>query len=202
MGTDIRATGCDVRVTELWYLLTYLFRSSYTLRCLVFFMFIILQTVGLLGREISSSQGLYLNTNRINTYTYQTSMTYMVFEPMIPASERGKNSRLPWPAVVILHQKKWSTVIKVWWSEGIDPLIRYLGTGWRSVVSFTLRPLCLGGKIPLNRKVGEPQSRCEVCREEKTLTMAGNRARTVQPLTHPYTDPLQSPTRCHVIEWL
>jgi hypothetical protein len=43
----------------------------------------ILQTVELLGRVISSSQGLYLNTgqqkHRINTYT-----------PTIPASERAK----------------------------------------------------------------------------------------------------------------
>jgi hypothetical protein len=51
---------------------------------------IILQTVGLLGRVISSSQGLYLNTDNINTYTYQTSMPCVGFEPTIPASERPK----------------------------------------------------------------------------------------------------------------
>jgi hypothetical protein len=43
---------------------------------------------------MSSSQGLYLNTgqhkHRINTYTYQTSIPYVGFEPMIPASERAK----------------------------------------------------------------------------------------------------------------
>jgi hypothetical protein len=44
-----------------------------------FFSFmIILQTVGLLGRVISTSQGLYQNMgqhkHRINIYTYQTSM--------------------------------------------------------------------------------------------------------------------------------
>jgi hypothetical protein len=44
-----------------------------------FFSFlIILQIVNLLGRAISPSQGLYLNTgqhkHRINTYTCQTSM--------------------------------------------------------------------------------------------------------------------------------
>jgi hypothetical protein len=43
---------------------------------------------------ISSSQGLYLNTgqhkHRINTYTYQTSMPCVGFEPTIPASERAK----------------------------------------------------------------------------------------------------------------
>jgi hypothetical protein len=55
---------------------------------------VILQTVGLLGRVISSSQGLYLNTgqhkHRINTYTHQTSMPCVGFEPTIPASERAK----------------------------------------------------------------------------------------------------------------
>jgi hypothetical protein len=53
-----------------------------------------LQTVGLLGRMISSSQGLYLNTgqhkHRINAYTHKTFMPCVGFEPMIPASERAK----------------------------------------------------------------------------------------------------------------
>jgi hypothetical protein len=62
---------------------------------LLFFSFmIILQTVELLGRVISSSQGLYLNTgqhkHRINTYTYQTSIPWVGFEPTILASERAK----------------------------------------------------------------------------------------------------------------
>jgi hypothetical protein len=55
---------------------------------------IILQTVGLLGRVISSCQSLYLNTgqhnHRINAYTHQTSMPSVRFEPTIPASEREK----------------------------------------------------------------------------------------------------------------
>jgi hypothetical protein len=56
-------------------LLTYLIRSSYTLRCrCFFFILIILRTVGLLGWVIRPSQGLCLNTgqheHRINTYTY------------------------------------------------------------------------------------------------------------------------------------
>jgi hypothetical protein len=59
----------------LTYLLTYLIRSSYTLRWqVVSFILIILQAVGLLGRVISSSQGPHLNMgqhkHRINTYTY------------------------------------------------------------------------------------------------------------------------------------
>jgi hypothetical protein len=59
-----------------------------------FSLIVILQTVGLLGRVNSSSQGLYLNTgqhkHRINTYTYQTSMPCVGFKPTIPASERAK----------------------------------------------------------------------------------------------------------------
>jgi hypothetical protein len=59
-----------------------------------FFILIVLQTTGLLGRVISSSQGLYLNKgqhkHRINTYTYQTSMPCVGFEPTIPASKRAK----------------------------------------------------------------------------------------------------------------
>jgi hypothetical protein len=61
---------------------------------LYFSFMIILQTVGLLGRVISSSQGLYLNTgqhkHRINICTHQTSMLCVGFEPMVPASEGAK----------------------------------------------------------------------------------------------------------------
>jgi hypothetical protein len=52
------------------------------------------QTAGLLGRVISSSQGLYVNTgqhnHRINAYTLQTSMPCVRFEPTFPASVRAK----------------------------------------------------------------------------------------------------------------
>jgi hypothetical protein len=52
-----------------------------------------LQSVGLLGREISSSQGLYLYTGQHKhrkTHTHQTSIPWVGFEPTIPASERAK----------------------------------------------------------------------------------------------------------------
>jgi hypothetical protein len=53
-----------------------------------------LQMVGLLGQVISSSQGLYVNTeqhkHRINTYTYQISIPCVGLKPTIPASERAK----------------------------------------------------------------------------------------------------------------
>jgi hypothetical protein len=60
-----------------------------------FFSFmIILQIVGLLGRVISSSQGLYLNTgqhkHKINAYAHQTLVPFVGFQPTIPASERAK----------------------------------------------------------------------------------------------------------------
>jgi hypothetical protein len=54
------------------------------------------QTVGLLGRVISPSQGLYLHTDNANieqTQT-QTSMRSMGFEPTIPASERAKTGHV------------------------------------------------------------------------------------------------------------
>jgi hypothetical protein len=52
------------------------------------------QSVGLLGRVISPSQGRYLNTgqhkHRINAYTHQTSMPWVGFESTIPVSQRMK----------------------------------------------------------------------------------------------------------------
>jgi hypothetical protein len=50
------------------------------------------QPVGLLGRVISPSQGLYLHTNT-EKRTHNTNTTLMPrvgFEPMVPASERAK----------------------------------------------------------------------------------------------------------------
>jgi hypothetical protein len=55
------------------------------------------QTVGLLGRVMSPSQGRYLHTgqhkHRINAYTHQISMLCVGFEPTIPATERAKTGR-------------------------------------------------------------------------------------------------------------
>jgi hypothetical protein len=53
------------------------------------------QSVGLLGRVISSSQGLYMYTKtekRTHTHTHKhwISMPWVGFEPLIPASERAK----------------------------------------------------------------------------------------------------------------
>jgi hypothetical protein len=69
-------------------------QSLWALVSIFFSLMIILQTVGLLGRVISSSQGRYLNTgqhkHRINTYTYETSTPCVRFEPTIPAFKRVK----------------------------------------------------------------------------------------------------------------
>jgi hypothetical protein len=57
-----------------------------------------------------------------------------------------------------------------WGSGGIAPRILDLGTRWRCVVSFTLRPLFPQGKsswYPLDRRLGGPQSRSVCCSEEK-----------------------------------
>jgi hypothetical protein len=87
-----------LRLCLLYYILSaFLFHWLYSPRGpwpLLFNFMIILQTVGLLGRVISPSQGLYLkigqHKHRINTYTHRTSMPFVGFEPTIPASERAK----------------------------------------------------------------------------------------------------------------
>jgi hypothetical protein len=72
----------------------WLYNPPWALASDFFSFMIIFQTVGLLWRVISSSQGPYLNTgkhkNRINTHTYQTSIPCVGFEPTIPASEWAK----------------------------------------------------------------------------------------------------------------
>jgi hypothetical protein len=75
--------------------LTYLIRSSHTFTMLrlFFFILIILQSVELIGRVISSSQDLYINTGqhkqRINI-PIPNIHAFFGFEPTIPVSERGK----------------------------------------------------------------------------------------------------------------
>jgi hypothetical protein len=84
-------------------------------RPLFFSFMIILQRVGLLGRVISSSQGLYVNTgqhkHRINTYTHQTFMPCVGYEPTIPASEREKTARLLWLANLAIWQPYYTSII-------------------------------------------------------------------------------------------
>jgi hypothetical protein len=87
---------------------------------------IISQTVGLLGRVISLSQGFYLNTGqhkrRINIYTYQTSMPCVGFEPTIPTSERAKT-------VHALDRSATVTVSLFLWNLKIHHRSQYLAVG-------------------------------------------------------------------------
>jgi hypothetical protein len=87
---------------------------------------IILQTVGLLVRVISPSQGLYLNTgqhkHRINTYTHQTSMPCVGLEPTIPVFNRAKR-------VHVLDRSATVTGVKFWMPEPI-----FMKFGVRTIV--------------------------------------------------------------------
>jgi hypothetical protein len=77
-------------------------------------------SVGLLGRVISSSQGLYPYTNiekRTHTciHKHQTSMPWVGFEPTIPASERAKTVHellwVHWPILtrVNTREQEWKS---------------------------------------------------------------------------------------------
>jgi hypothetical protein len=106
---------------KLHFTLFYLIRSSYTLQCRgCFFILIILQMVGLLGRVISSSQGLYLNIgqhkHRINSYTHQPFIPCVGFEPTISASERAKTVHALDRSVTVTGEtkKKKTTNIKLY----------------------------------------------------------------------------------------
>jgi hypothetical protein len=70
----------------------FLLYVPYGVEVVFFFIFLILHTVERLGRVISSSQGLYLNTgqHKHRIHTYQTSMPCVWFEPTIPAFEWTK----------------------------------------------------------------------------------------------------------------
>jgi hypothetical protein len=109
---------CQLMVTlwaELYVLHTFLL-LLYGIEVVSFSsVLIISHTVGLLGWVISSSQGLYLNTGRhkyrINTYTYKTTMPFVGFEPMMPASERVKAVHaLDRSATVIGYEQKMADI--------------------------------------------------------------------------------------------
>jgi hypothetical protein len=75
----------------------------------------------------------------------------------------------------------------------IDPQFLDVGTSWRSVVSFTPRPIYPRGKsprYPLDRRLGGPQSWSGRC-EEKILDLTGTRPPTsavTQPVASRYTE--------------
>jgi hypothetical protein len=77
-------------------------------------------TVGLLGRVISPSQGLYLHRTTQHRKT-QASMSWAGFEPTIPATNRPRpklqTARPLWPALKRLHR-----LISIRLSMGTMPL--------------------------------------------------------------------------------
>jgi hypothetical protein len=69
-----------------------------------------------------------------------------------------------------LYLTKHHAIRAYWGSEGIAPRILDLGTRWRGVISFPLRPLYPQGKspcYPLDRRLGGPQNRSGRGGEEK-----------------------------------
>jgi hypothetical protein len=106
---------------------------------------IILQTVGLLGRVISSSQGLYLiyrTTQTQNKHIHQTSMPFVGFEPTIPASERAK------------------TVHALDSSATVTGILRYYSTNFREGQGKTMkdpRPSPESGSIRVRRRESATQ---------------------------------------------
>jgi hypothetical protein len=112
---------------------------------LIFSFMNILQTVGLLGRVMSSSQSLYLNIGQhkdtINKCTYQISMRFVGFEPTLPASEQAKT----------VHTVDRSATV-TGWLEGLGKL-KYLvtssgiePTAYRVLAEFVNQLLC---RVPL-----------------------------------------------------
>jgi hypothetical protein len=115
----INCIPCEFRIF-LSYLPT-LERVKYQINCTVllwlyspsldlgrFFSFLIYtQSVGLLGRRISSSQGRYLTQTQHKRT--QTSMPRLGFESTTPMFERAKTVRaLDCAATVIAHYAKWA----------------------------------------------------------------------------------------------
>jgi hypothetical protein len=85
--------------------------------------------------------------------------------------------------------------MKAYWGSGpTAPLILDLGTGWRWVVSFMLRPLYPQRKspcYPLDRSLYGPQSRFGRGGEEKnSRPLPGLEPPNIQPVAQRYTTEL------------
>jgi len=84
--------------------------------------------------------------------------------------------------------------MKTYWGSGsITPRLLNLGTRWRWVVSFTLRPLYPRRESPwysLNRRIGGPQSRSGrgCINEKKSLLLPEIQLRSSSPQPNHYTD--------------
>jgi hypothetical protein len=85
---------------------------------LLFSSMIILQTLGLLGRVISSSQGLYLNTeqHKHRIHIHQTSMVCLGFEPTITASVRAKTVHALDRSATVTGPKSYIYILSISWN--------------------------------------------------------------------------------------
>jgi hypothetical protein len=109
------------------------------------------QTAGLLGRVISPSQGLHLNTgqhkHRINTYTHQTSFLKWDSNPRSqrPGERRQfmpYTSRLLWPARMNFYRGLIKChAMKTYGKVEFSSTIVDFGTRWSWVISFTPWPI-------------------------------------------------------------
>jgi hypothetical protein len=81
------------------------------------------------------------------------------------------------------------------WSGSTAPCILDHGTRWRSVVSFTIRPLCPKGKMPcypMHRRLGGLQSRSRLSGEEKnSLPLPALKALIIQTVAQRYPGSLE-----------
>jgi hypothetical protein len=83
---------------------------------------------------------------------------------------------VPVGPIVLVPGKDKKVKCSLWGSRYIDPHFLDLGTSWRWMVSFTLRPLYPWEENPrylLDRRLGGPQSRSRRCGEEKILDPTG-----------------------------
>jgi hypothetical protein len=77
-----------------------------------------------------------------------------------------------------------------WGSAAIALRILDLGTRWRSVVSFTPRPLYFQGNnpwYPIDRRLGGPQSRSGQGGEKNSQPLPGLEPQIIQPIVQLYT---------------
>jgi hypothetical protein len=90
-----------------------------------------------------------------------------------------------------------------WGSRGIAPHILDLGTKWRSVVSFTPRPLYpqrKGPLYPLDRRLGGPQSRSGRGGEEKNpKLLPGLESPIIQAVAQRYTTQLSRTVAVNIL---
>jgi hypothetical protein len=130
----------EISCTDITELVCYFFFFSIALpahsgpRPLIQFRNHFSQAVGLLGRVISPSQGLYLtqgNTHtewthtHTHTHTHQISMPWLGFEPTIPASKRVKTVHALDRAATVTGPTCYYPRIIGWIVESTNSLVKH-----------------------------------------------------------------------------